>query len=142
LTTGTEVTRRFHTATLLGGGKVLLIGGSSDGTAANVLSSAELYDPNAIATAFTATTGSLGTARFLHTAVLLPAGSVLVAGGADSGGAALSSTELFDLGTGSFTAGASLSVARTQQVATFLFNGNALVAGGSSPAAKGDLFTP
>jgi hypothetical protein len=141
-TAGTEVTRRFHSATLLGGGKVLLVGGSSDGTAANALGSAELYDPNATSNAFATTTGSLGTARLLHTAILLPAGTVLIAGGSNSTGTALSSTELWELSTGAFTGGASMSTARTQQVGTFLFNGSALVAGGVGPAAKGELFTP
>jgi hypothetical protein len=44
---------------------------------------------------FTAT-GSMGAARSYHTATLLPNGKVLVAGGFDSSGAPLASSELYD----------------------------------------------
>jgi hypothetical protein len=41
-------------------------------------------------------TGSLGTARELHTATLLPSGKVLVAGGLNSTTGYLTSAELYD----------------------------------------------
>src|SRR5262249_7044591 len=70
-------TARFaQTATLLANGKVLVVGGTSDGTTA--LSSAELYDPG---TNTWSAAGSLGTARDGHTATLLANGKVLVTGG-------------------------------------------------------------
>jgi hypothetical protein len=43
-----------------------------------------------------ATTASLGSARYAHTATLLPSGQVLVAGGVGSGFTILSSAELYD----------------------------------------------
>src|SRR5438046_737515 len=48
-------------------------------------------------------TGSLNTARDVHTATLLPNGMVLVAGGLDSNGNASSSSELFDPASGTWT---------------------------------------
>ena len=56
-------------------------------------------------------TGSLVTARTRHTATLLPNGKVLVAGGNDSGHA-LSSAELYDPASGTWTATGSLGTAR------------------------------
>jgi hypothetical protein len=55
---------------------------------------------------------------------------VLVAGGVDTNGNPLSSAELFDPATGTFTATGSLNTARTEHTATLLQNGTVLVAGG------------
>ena len=99
--------RRFHTATLLPSGKVLVAGGQGNGN--NTLSSAELYDP--AAGTWTAT-GSLRTAREHHTATLLPSGRVLVAGGARNDTIFLSSAELYDPAAGTWTATGSMGTAR------------------------------
>jgi hypothetical protein len=69
--------RYYHTATLLPGGKVLLVGGSPS------LDTAELYDPKA--GTFSAI-NSMTVGRSRHTATLLADGSVLVAGGTGSFG--------------------------------------------------------
>ena len=76
------------------------------------------------------TTGPVGTARYQHTATLLPSGKVLVAGGFGVGGV-LSSAEVYDPSTGTWTATGSLGTARQGHTATLLPSGKVLVAGGN-----------
>jgi hypothetical protein len=80
-------------------------------------------------------TGSLGQARFEHTATLLASGKVLVAGGQNSSGT-LSSAELYDPAAGTWTATSSLGTARQQQTATLLPSGKVLVAAGYSTTSN------
>src|SRR5215470_17263352 len=65
-------------------------------------------------------TGSLTTARYRHTTTLLPNGQVLVAGGEGSGISALSSAELYDPASGTWSATGSLTTARYIHTATLL----------------------
>jgi Galactose oxidase, central domain/Kelch motif len=124
-TTGSiSVARSFHTATLLGNGKVLVVGGTSNGT--SPLSSAELYDP---ATGIWSVTGSMATPRYLHTAALLTNGKVLVVGGISTN-TTVSSAELYDPSTGAWTATGTMSTTRAYHTATKLANGNVLIVGG------------
>ena len=76
-------------------------------------------------------TGSLNTARSRHTATLLPNGKVLVAGGFEGGVGALSSAELYDPASGTWSATGSLTTARAYHTATLLPNGKVLVVGGT-----------
>ena len=97
---------RYHTATLLNNGMVLVAGGYN--TQYHVaLASAELYNP---ATGTFTPTGSLNTARYCHTATLLNNGMVLIAGGGLHG--TLASAELYNPATGTFTLTGSLNTAR------------------------------
>jgi hypothetical protein len=91
------------------------------------------------------TAGALAEARIFHTATLLPNGKVLVAGGVNSGGL-LSSAELYDPSTGTFSATGSLNSARACHTATLLPSGKVLIAGGISdpntPLSSAELYDP
>src|SRR5437588_5054591 len=75
-------------------------------------------------------TGSLNTARYSHTATLLPNGMVLVAGGGDSTFNPSASAELYDPASGTWATTGSLNTARYVHTATLLPNGKVLVADG------------
>ena len=93
-------------------------------------------------------TGSMGTSRAEYTATLLPNGKVLVGGGvADSNETvALSSAELYDPSTGTWTSTGSMVTPRARHSATLLKNGQVLVSGGycPQPTTKGcpSVFDP
>src|SRR5438552_9538167 len=90
-------------------------------------------------------TPSLNTARSEHTATLLPNGKVLVAGGQNDSGY-LTSAELYDPASGSWTITGSLNTARRYHTATLLPNGKVLVAGGADNSnnaiASAELYDP
>jgi N-acetylneuraminic acid mutarotase len=112
--------------TPLQNGKVLVVGGSGNGSDGSF--TAELYDP---ATGRWTLTGSLNDARDWHTATLLSDGKVLVTGGRSADYTVdLASVELYDPATGSWTRTNSLTGRRFWHTATLLPNGKVLVAGG------------
>jgi aspartate racemase len=73
---------------------------------------------------------SMTAKRAAHTATLLDNGKVLIAGGFVSNGGGLSSVELFDPTSNTFTLAENLTVARASHTATLLPNGKILIAGG------------
>jgi Kelch motif len=81
-------------------------------------------------------TGKLNTARYFHTATLLPGGKVLVAGGY-AGPSVLStnSAELYDPETSIWSVTGSLFTPLVFHTATLLANGKVLVAGGNTSFA-------
>jgi hypothetical protein len=120
--------RTSHTASLLPSGKVLIAGGFDSLGAA--LASAEIYDPG---TDTWSPAGIMANARASHTATLLPSGKVLIAGGGEGAGynqPGLTSAEIYDPGTNSWSGAASLANGRESHTATPLSNGKVLVAGG------------
>jgi WD40 repeat protein len=70
--------RANHTATLLNDGTVLVAGGDNSTILSGGIATAEVFDT---ATNMFMPTGSMGTARFFHTATLLNNGQVLITGG-------------------------------------------------------------
>jgi hypothetical protein len=128
--------RFYHTATRLGGGKVLVAGPS-----------AELYDP--VSGTWTATGNPLevrGADRPGSIATVLLDGKVLVAGGFQYLGPPFASVELYDPVSGTWTATAELIEARRSHTATLLLDGTVLVAGGSDSGGGGlasaELYDP
>ena len=97
-----------------------------------------------------APTGSMNTARALHTATLLLDGRVLIAGGTRSSSnpiLALASAELYDPATGTFAAAGDMTTARIGGTATLLPDGRVLITGsdnrpGSSAGTSAELYDP
>ena len=132
--------RSGHTATLLPGGQVLVVGGFGGKSQAE----AERYDPavNAWTTA-----GSLTDGRFGHTATLLPGGQVLVVGGLNSaqGGTYLVSVEKYDPAANSWALAHPMDGGRGFHTATLLPDGDVLVLGGTDgnrPLASAVRYAP
>jgi hypothetical protein len=121
----------LYSATLLKDGRVLVAGGMGDWRTA----AAVLYDPK---TGTFTTTGSMNDARDAHAAALLADGHVLILGGDGWACSAtgcyfsgsLSSAELYDPATGTFSRAGYMNEARTLPTAALLQNGDVLVTGG------------
>jgi len=124
--------REGHTATMLRDGRVLIVGGSSNGVRS--LDSAEIYDPSS---GTFSPTGHLHQPRVAHVAALLGTGKVLIAGGGRGGmpGGYISydTAEMYDPGTRSFTAmRAHMKSDRVDAAAVKLNDGRVLIVGGKS----------
>lgn len=108
-------------------GRVLVVGGENNSQIA--VNSAEIYNP---VTGKWKLTAPMSYARENPTATLLMSGKVLIVGGysVDGNCCALSSAEIFDPKTGTFSTTGFMAVARRNHTATLLKNGRVLVAGG------------
>jgi hypothetical protein len=137
----TMVTGRFrHTATLLNDGTVLIVGGQLDNTGNPALATtAELFNPGPGTFANTANAPNVARSGG-HTATLLADGTVLIAGGINSGGSVLQEAEIYNPANQTFTTVGSMNHARYQHTATLLPNGKVLMAGG--PDNTAELYDP
>jgi len=124
-----STTRTRHTATLLLDGTVLLAGGDNSTT----VTTADIYDPST--DSFHATAGHMTTVRASgHSAVGLPNGKVLIAGGdyPPTNQGFPGTAEVFDPVTGTFTATGAMNEFREAPSVTLLNDGTVLVAGGGA----------
>jgi phosphohistidine swiveling domain-containing protein len=124
--------RSSLTATLLKSGAVLVAGGPHGFEGYFPSNVQDLYDP---ATGKFSSTGLMTAARAFCATTLLPSGLVLITGGYQGGGSYsifLTSAELYDPGTGTCTATASMAAERELHTATALPDGTVLIAGGDS----------
>ena len=138
LTTG----RRRHTVTVLFDQNVLVTGGIPGGSAYPQagLPTAEIYDQTA--KTWTATTASMTTARWGHSAIRLSDKRVLVAGGTTTRSAtslkALAVAEIYDPAAKTWTATTNaMTDPRSGHAAVLLPGGKVLVVGGSVPIQQG-----
>ena len=136
-----------HTATLLGDGRVLIAGGYRREDNAYISHPiAEIYDP--VTETFTLT-GKLNTGRVAHTSTLLPSGQVLITAGEKPTLRAipeellenqcLSSAELYNPLSGTFSAIGGLRFNGCTAWAMLLNDGNVLI---MSASGRGELFEP
>ena len=125
-----------HTATLLANGEVLVTGGITE-TTYKVLKNSQLYNPSTETSSYTGALMSVP--RVNHSAVRLPNGEVLIAGGFTkitssdiSGESPTNSTDLYNPTTNTMTATGSMNYARVNAPLTLLPNGEVLIAGGGN----------
>jgi N-acetylneuraminic acid mutarotase len=138
LTGSTGVGRYNPEMTTMEDGRLLLSGGVT--TTAQALT----YIFNPVNETWTST-GSLSTARYLHAQFLRPDGKILAMGGltGSSGSTAvtLSSTELYNPVSGTWSAGTPMSTARFRFSVTELGNHKYLLAGGRTSASSFSALT-
>ena len=142
---GSEITLprpfKFHSATTLLDGRILLVGGQGSGSPFEY-GSAYLFDP---VSGILSPTGSLTHPRFAHVAQRLSDGRVVILGGAASGQNHPTDVEVYDPSTGLFSVIGQVSIPRYQFAAQLLSNGKILLAGGwgaSGAALVMEMFDP
>ncbi len=136
------VNRRRHTTTVLGDGRVLVIGGiTGNDNAATTIGIIEAFDPT---TGKFSTVGSTLLDRSSPSSILLPNGNVLIVGGYEAAGTA----EIFDPKKGQSLGTGGMAHPREEFPIVALPNGQILVSGGgtfpafASGIASAELYNP
>ena len=128
--------RIAHSATLLGDGTVLIVGGMAE---RRVLGTAELFDPKTNRFSYV---GSMRQVRYKHTAQLLTDGRVLIAGGSDDRDwkGMLAEAEIYNPSTRTFTPAGDMAEKRFKlsDEGALLSDGTVLIAGGAGTAERFD----
>ena len=130
--TGSLAQARYnHAATRLADGRVLITGGITniETIGFTVTSSAEIFDPS---TNSYSPAGTMTTARYDHSSVLLPNGNVLIVGGPQSD----TSAEIYDPSTQTFTAVAQPTLHSERGAAAFLLENGTVLLIGSQQAVE------
>jgi serine/threonine protein kinase len=146
-TASMAVARSYHTATLLGDGRVLVVGGSSTYLGAGtVTASAEIFDPR---TDRWTAAPLMPMPRYVHEAVLLRDGRILVAGGWSSTtleSPSLESALIFEPRNETWATIGAMTTGRAQFRMAVLPDGRVLAVGGLGPLdlplASVDMFDP
>lgn len=147
-----KFSRKFHSATLLPDGRVMVAGGWSGNKVEKnfsgvFLNSAEIYDPR---TGVFSICCGLKIPRQRHTATLLDDGRVLITGGTHEEGRktdVLKDAEIYDPEKDSFRPVSPMRDGRFSHISVSLANGKLLVAGGSAdkqwtPIASAEIYDP
>jgi len=133
-TTGSlNTSRRHHLTVMLSNGRAITVGGVG-GVTDDILSTSEIYDPQLGTWTITGTLlgGANYGARYLFDLVALNNGKALAIGGNNNIGTVkyLSSAQLYDPATGTWSNTGNLNTSRRNFAATVLLNGKVLVNGG------------
>ena len=107
--------RAYHAANLLTDGQILISGGATDDR--DTPGNAFLWDFKT--KAFRALSANISSSRQKHKVTLLYDGNLLIEGGTDAGGTQVTTTELFNVSSGSFSF-TSMSAEQMDQASAFL----------------------
>lgn len=128
--------RAQHQAVLMGNGKVLVTGGSSNGFDSGALATAEIYDP-ALNTwsAAASFSGTIPNGIWWHNSLLMGNGHVMITSGRTGTSSVNKIALQYNSGTDSWSTAGSMVIARSHAMAIKLGTNDIIVVGGQSTGA-------